>query len=1270
MQNPSVSHVLRRSDQQAKERLFSLWSIGLFAVGIVLVLMVLFPKQRIFNQVAQASQVSAASTFFLENLLKAKPEDTELRLLLVHHQIELGNMHRAEQILSSLLENPDADLRGRAYLQKLRILEIHTYAFSKGSEERRQGIKAIGHHIELFVTQSPIHDPHVLTKLAELAMNAGHETVAQTIYEQLARQSVPSTHSWYAKAAELALRHGEYLKAASLYFSAQENEAGPQKHRKYYLAGLKCLQSGNLLQEAVRQAEVHLGRLKDDETTLLFLVTLGRAAGDGAFAQRYMRDLLHVTLSRSDYTHIPVGGPYVNEHGGEIFMYAPLISDTLRFAYMESWFEGPPNLHASSSFYPPSFLQRTSLENGKIRPFDDRIYQLGYAVYLENNNLSDAYILAQTAVRQVPNRIDWRKKLAKVATWTSRPSIALAQWRAIAEMNPSREAFEQILHFAPVAYDDEQVVFALLGLGKIRSLSGEERRLLSDAFERLGKPEDARIYLAHLHQQNPEKALLEHLATLSQRMGKDRQAVQYYQELEGHYGSTPTWSMQIAKSLSAQGNLRGAYAALLRAKAQVGHEDVDFWEFVAHLAWFFDDDQEAEAAYHRLWVSKEISIEAQERLILLLRTTNPDEAITISVEGWETYHQPKFLLQALTILLKEKKIAELKEIFDELVPSDEQLVAHDPQYWMIRAEVMQKLGNTGEAFRSYEQALEINHDSVETRGAWLWFLIGQKDLHRLKRYVNVWRGAIEGNSYLWGPAAAAYVVLGQPEQSLSFFVRQLQQRKNDYLWLLNYADALEASSRYAAAWQVRQHAWLVVRRVFFTQPADVVSPESLEGYIRLVNLKDPGDQLHRLLRHVKPHATSLVMKELVLSWFLSQEAFDAAKVWLWNNYARHLHEPGWANLAVALAENNWEAIDALVRHEADVLALSDKVEAANTLERHSLAQTLSVQSLTDHPDNDVMYSKYQESITSAVKQITSRVLYEERRPISSFVWKASMPVPLGRLLVKPTASVTWQKSVDDEELTGVPRVDRQFGISLGYRLSNGTIRLTGFHRKAVSNILGIGLEYEHTWNEHFSSRFTLGRNQKADDSIVLLIGGVKDFIRGQGLYYFSKRQFLSLQVEAPQFLSQSRDKVGHGLGVEGVIGHHIRKEYPDVTVQIQGTVQRYWRNNSLPGSISRLIPSTQEVTSNVAVPESFMQSGIGLSLGDSIRDIYTKGIRPFGLIGVNYNSATGLGRSVEVGLATRLLGQDRLLVYGSNIRGGFGQNATTSRINLEYQRWF
>ncbi len=1233
--------------------------------------MVLFPKERIFNQVAQASHASTVSTFFLENLLKAKPEDTDLRLLLARHYLDISNMTEAKETLSVVLESADPNAWLRAQLLDLEILKIRTLALPEGSFDRREGMKEIGKHIEMLIGSGKETTSETLTQLAQSALLVGERNLAQSIYEQLGQRSGPRTANWYAKAAELALGRGAYQKAATLYFSAQSQTSRRQKQREYYIEALKALQAGNFLQEAIDQARQHLGELHHDEPTLFFLVSLGRAAGNGSFAQKYVKDLLRVASLRDSYGIIPASYSPLKSWTETSFVFAPLVSYST-----ELEFPDPGVFEQQWPGYTPIIAIGESPERTKVsrksrfRPFDDRIYTLGYTVFLENQNLEDAFSLAKAAVQQAPHRLEWRKKYAQVAEWIGHQHIALTQWRKIAEKHPSQEPFEQILRLAPGAYDDENIIFALLGLGKFRTLSKSEWQELSDAYERIGTPADAVAYLTHLHRQNPDKSILEQIAYLYQRMGKGEQAYHYYRELVEQYGSSIAWATQQAGQLSLQGNLRDAYKTLQTVKSQASEDAHEYWKLVGHLAWTLEDDEQAEQAYKLLWAHDQLSMAAQERLILLIRRTRPDEAIEVSLAGWKTHHSPKFFIQALDLLLQEKKIAQLQSMLENLLPWEEDLVARNELYWVIRAEVMWKIGKKSEALRAYEQALTINPESSETKEAFLWFLVDQKNKTSLERYVSQWRDVIQADSRLWGPAAAAYVVLDQPKKSLPFFIRQLEKRKHDYLWLLNYAAALEAASQKALAWQVRQHAWVVIRKTLLARPSKAFSPETLEAFAMLASSKAPGDQLLTLLRQTRKRMTSSVMKELVLSWFLSQEAFDAAKSWLWNAYARQLSKPGWAKLALALAENDWESIHAIVIEHDEDLSRSDKVEAANQLEHSPLAQDLTFDVLTQQPNNDAAHFQYQEAITAAVDHITSGILFEDRRPLSSYVSKTAMPIQVGRVEVKPEAAVTWQESTDSDALTGVPRVDRQFGLSLRYRWPTGAVRVTGFHRNAVSNVVGLEMQYEQIWNARLTSTVTVGRNQKADDSILVQIGGVKDFIRGQGLYYFSKRQFGSLQLDAPRFKSQSRDHLGRGLGVEGVLGHHIRREYPDITIRLAGNVQRYWRVSTLPGSMSRLIPSSQDRNPIRVIPQNFSQGGVSVSVGDTIRDIYTKGIRPFGLIGMNYNSATGFGRSLELGIAARLLGQDRLVVFGSHIRGGFGQNATTTQINLEYQRWF
>ena len=65
-------------------------------------------------------------------------------------------------------------------------------------------------------------------------------------------------------------------------------------------------------------------------------------------------------------------------------------------------------------------------------PFDERIYSLAYDAFLGNRNLADAFRVADSAVRQRPDDLAWRERLAKVAEWHGQPRVALDQWLLLA----------------------------------------------------------------------------------------------------------------------------------------------------------------------------------------------------------------------------------------------------------------------------------------------------------------------------------------------------------------------------------------------------------------------------------------------------------------------------------------------------------------------------------------------------------------------------------------------------------------------------------------------------------------------------------------------------------------------------------------------------------------------------------------------------------------------------------------------------------------------
>ena len=82
----------------------------------------------------------------------------------------------------------------------------------------------------------------------------------------------------------------------------------------------------------------------------------------------------------------------------------------------------------------------------------------------------------------------------------------------------------------------------------------------------------------------------------------------------------------------------------------------------------------------------------------------------------------------------------------------------------------------------------------------------------------------------------------------------------------------------------------------------------------------PGDPSLAVIRHVlRQDATSsgltgldAAARELALSWAVSTDQDEAAKAWLWQRYGRTLAKPAWAEVSVALVQNDVDTLERLL----------------------------------------------------------------------------------------------------------------------------------------------------------------------------------------------------------------------------------------------------------------------------------------------------------------------------------------------------------------------
>jgi predicted Zn-dependent protease len=1220
------------------ERVFSPGGILLIAGAVLGVLVVLFPEESFKAAVLRSQAMDAVSLAFARALVGAMPDQPQFQLMLARRYLAVGETAAAREAVARALASGAPELAQEAELLAFHVAEQEVYARPEASPARTEGEADLRRRLASLFVRS--WEAPQWVELSERALKLGERQLAMSAYRKLAALPGDDAATWAVKAAEAALGQGEHRMASRLYFDASEKAMSFDQRRTHFLLALRTLQAGNLLDEALTAADERLGPLAQDEATLLYLVKLARAADRPAMAERYVRALLRMAWLRR---------------------WAPRA--------MPAAYEPP----AGPAFRVASRGGLSSQEATRLvrRPFDDQIFSLAYEVFLSNRNLQDAYLVCDEAVKQAPESIEWRRRFAKVAEWRRRPEVALTHWLYAARRTQQKTDYEQVLRLARGLYDYDSVVLAIQAMAARGGHPSEKQWTeLVQAYEASGRADEAVRYLETV--QEPSPTVLDQLAQLYENVGRPAQAVKTLERMAQQFGPSLPRAMKQASLLSQENRLNEALVALQRAQPLAKDGDLEYWRTLGDLAWQLQRTETAEGAYQVMYRTNRLPDDLIERMIRVLHQRDPMEAAALAQRAWRRSRQPSLFLYLLDVYESGGVWDRFRQAFETLSKSDELLFTDSDRYWMHRAHYFGRTDRTPQALRAFQRAMTLNPSSVDIRAGYLWFLIEQRQFDLLRDAIRRWARDAENQASLWGPFAAAYASLGEPRQAIQFYTRQLSFHRTDYLWILNYAEAVEAGGLADQAWRLRRYAWLGLRKQVRGSAAAVpVSREAMVTYARVVMQESPGDVGARAMRHVRNQPLDQVGHELLLAWALSTEREAGARAWLWTNYAKRLRTPAWVDLRLALEADDTERLSLLLASKEQELHPEDKVEVARRLGDLALAQEVAHLNLDLHPASDLLHQSVSDVTVPGAQSAVILTEQYDRGIVTSERVKAEATVRLSdHLQLSPAASAIWQRSKDHTQLTGIPAVDRQAGATLGYRSSLGLTEGAVRHRDALGEVTALKLAHQQTTAKGTTLRVEVGRNQMADDTVGLQIGGVKDMVQANVTAIVSPHDYLSGQVALPWYYSQFREYMGTGLTFDAEAGHRFRSEYPDVVVKVSGSVHRYDTARQFPDQLRRLVPAGAAPTLDLFVPPDFEQIALTLSLGESKQDQYSRGLRSFADLGVNYNSVLAWGQLVRGGLVSSVFGGDRLALFGAHSRGGFGRDATVNEFGARYQLLF
>ncbi len=1006
-----------------RPRIVPTWLIYTLAGVVVATMYGVSPRGGLRQRVASVGKPSELSVAYLEAWSKVRPDNAEFLSLLGAQYLYLGRTDDAGRIAERMERLGSDDMLRSAMMLRLSVTEQRTFAIPEDDPRRAPALE----NLRARLTQAAKLPwaPRDLEWLAQRSAAVGMPDLAAHLYARLSANDPDGRNKWDTQITRYALQVGDYRAAADAWFRQEAAAQTRDEQRRCFVAGIRTLQSGNLLNDALTAADAHLGPLADDPATLVVLLNLARAANRPDAVDRYAK--LLAKYAAAEPTSPP--GEHVRAVAQAAYAYmdgpvaygrgAALVSlrAAMRAAAGEE--QGRVRVIRVAAAAAPQAASSTqgartadNLSRDAIRS-DPSVANVVFQAFVESGDLASAQKIAAQQVQRDPRSVEWVKRLAQVAEWNRDPSLALKSWLDYAQLSNDQVGWQNVLRIAPMLDDDEAYLTALVHEARATPSDLKLIDNVTATYERLGRPDDGLAFLRSLPRAQNADALDQRIGQLAERAGHDDQALATYRAVQARHPNDANAALRTASVLYRQGDYRASLAALKTARAGAKDTDEDFWRNYAELARLLQLDDDANEAYRHLIASGAATPEDLGDMTYFY-DPYPIDAGRVAELRYRRDHTVRALQDAIFYYTDAQAMDRIAFLLASLSPEELKAAEASPALLGVRAEYYRLINEPQKALADLKRAVDLPGASSDLRAAYLWTLVDYGSDGDLREALKRWRGSADQSSALWEPYAAAEMRLNRPVAALEYLRRQSAMMSRDPLWLLTYADAQEQAGHDGLAWSIRKKVWLQLQqdearlvKLHGAQRAamrgrtaqDAETLEDLRG--RRVTLSAEyatGDESAALLDSlmsakpasadnaaarrtmigaarglpggapldgaglpVNARVRGAVAKDVAVAWAMSKESNPLAKRWLAQQYAERLSRPVDAQLTIALAESDIPTMERLLAQERSRLPVNDRIDATIAVDRPDRAQQLAFDALDGAPEDTDLHTRVTET---------------------------------------------------------------------------------------------------------------------------------------------------------------------------------------------------------------------------------------------------------------------------------------------------------------------
>ena len=1277
-----------------RERLVGPVQMALIAVLFAVSFYFLIPKKDAFviseknERDTQSSVIGELDLAYLRARAAVGKPSSEETSRAVSALIRTGQIDSARDLLE---EQPDVSLGERErYSLDLELASVDYFAANTAKQKESSRLQLLT-RIELLLSRPQLRTTAVLTRTAELSAQLGKPATAAHLYSLLAEQDADNASQWYLKCAQNSALTSLNARSASCFDNAiaaassantvfdlriaQLSSLAASGDRRKTDVVLKQLIDHKPLRSVQREqiAKALLANNRPDEAYKVY-ATLART--DSAQQVTWLQEAAKWAQASNN---VPQAADYLREaasisNGAEQQKinaeYEKLLiaagNNEEAFKVLSQRIASAPTdqkllrtgVTLARSLGKTADAAKWNSQLVMSNPTDIEAVNTQISLALANRDLSDAAKWSGLAVGIAPDSLSVRAQYAQIAEWNGNPVAAQKQWEWIAKNHPEKEHYEQVIRLAELNRQNDVALPALVQLVRQSPQNDELIDKLVDLYEAQGQPMLAAQLLKQLQSDHGVRAETQRkLSKLYQHHVYFQESLEAWNDFATSFGrgtDETLHRMEMLWRLRKPGQAADV-AGYLAGTGNVSEASNYQVRIIAEIAWRYRMPELAQLVKPHLGDIEDqyAAMLTGKRFVQSLEDEGKNEqAILEATRLWQNTQSNEVAFSAMSLAIRtgNAKSAAAFLVRDENTTD----LQKNPEYWVLAASLHLKNDDKQAALAAYDQALKLDNNNVGALSGLLWSHINDQNLTAIAKVIETHQSTAQTEPDLWSPMAIAYLQLGLPELSLTWFDRQLDRIEADYNMLLTFADALEYSGRAEPAHKVRLYAIKRLRPVL-AESATQDQSELLRQYAQLINRYGSAEDKEQLaLKMLKDASAKQASNEfwredIAISWLMATQRHEHARLVMSKLHDERLKAPAWQALSVAMAANDLVQIQQVLNGIGKV-SVGNHILALRQLGYDQEAYTLAKNSANQAPtlgDRNVARSQYtamrseRPSFTAAkVKQTSISGLgisesgFTIRHSFDSMNLGFSIDFTQ-RNFESDRYNLNGNREQSDIALT-LYHGDRQFGgsVSAGYLINENDDLTYAGTRHHLSDLSGKRkLTAELAYNEASTASVPLriaARQHRATIGYEQSLG-FREYVK-----FTANAQDINSRVQQNRIARGLEGRVE--VGMRGAIGSNVW------STSIAGTRSQNEIENTLPAELA-LVPGTS--ASNI-LSEKTTSVNLGASLSrGGTQGNYPQTSSPRYYVNANIghqwpSSTTGL--QLDGGAGIRVLGGDELSI--------------------------